>query len=177
MENSLLHAMTLDILIKMFRSKSSKAPLAIALLVLAGVAAGCGGSSDESQTTALTKAEFVKQANAICYETKERSAAAYKQYAQTNAVPSSGPGLTAKAADLVENVFIPIYDEQIEKISALGTPIGDEKEVDAILTAMQAGVEGAKREPLPFIRESAALNRASQLAVAYGLPECSNGSV
>lgn len=153
-----------------------RAALLIALFLLTVAAAGCGGSNDEGQTTSLTKAQFIKQANAICLQTKERSVTAFREYSQTHAVPSSGPGLAAKAADLIENIFIPIYDEQIEKIGALEAPSGDEEKVDAILAAMREGIEGARREPLPFIRESAALNHASQLAVAYGLPECSNGS-
>ena len=53
-----------------------------AILLLAGgarlglIAAGCGGNDDESSdtgtdsTTALTKAEFLKQGNAICQQGK-----------------------------------------------------------------------------------------------------------
>jgi len=151
---------------------------------------GCGGSDGadtqksahaiadgtESQALPLSKAEFVKRASAICTETKERSAAGYREYSQENAVPSSGPGLAAKAAELIETVFVPIYGRQVEEIGALGVPKGDEKEVNAILAAMRKGIEGARKEPLAFIRGAASLNRASKLAVAYGLPACGNGT-
>lgn len=154
-------------------------------------AQGCGGSGGDSTqsstpTTANSgdsnpsqpspsKAQFIKGASKICIETKERSVIAYRKYSQENTIPSSGPGLAAKAADLVENVFAPIYDEQIEKIGALGAPPGDAQQVDAILASMRSGIEAAKRQPLSFIRSPAALDQASRLAVAYGLPACGNG--
>jgi hypothetical protein len=165
------------------------------LVLLLLLATGCGGSGDKggeqtaSQETAgsasdaqanagpLSKTAFIKRASAICAQTKRRSSIAFREYAETNAVPSSGPGLATKATDLVETAFVPIYDQQIEEIGALGVPRGDEEEVGAILSAMRQGVEGATREPLAFIRQPAALDHASRLVVAYGLPACSNGNV
>jgi hypothetical protein len=183
------------ILLKMFGSSSGpKWSLSLfSLALLIALAAGCGGGDgdsssqtspadaandvSESNAEPLSKAEFIKRASAICSATKQRSSVAFREYAEQNAVPSSGPGLATKAADLVETVFVPVYDKQIEEIGALGIPAGDEEEVGAMLTAMQRGVEDATQEPLAFIRQTAALNQASRLAVAYGLPACSNGNV
>lgn len=148
---------------------------------------GCGGSDQttaeattaggEPQGQPLSKAEFVKRGNEICADTKERTTIAYREYSRENTVPSSGPGLVAKAADLIDSAFVPIYEKQIAEISALGAPKGDEETVDAILSAMRQGLEGAKKQPLAFIRRAASLNHASKLAVAYGLTDCSNGNV
>jgi hypothetical protein len=178
----------------MFRRFSINTRLSLAALGFSLVLAlgGCGGNdgggssqttaqatsgSTESQAQPLSKAEFIKLGNAICIETKERSTIAYREYSRENTIPSSGPGLATKAADLISTAFAPIYEKQIEEIGALGTPNGDEEEVDAILSAMQQGVEGAKKQPLAFIRGATSLNRASKLAVAYGLTDCSNGNV
>ena len=39
---------------------------AVLLIAIALAVAGCGGGGGDSSTTALTKAQYVKQANAIC---------------------------------------------------------------------------------------------------------------
>ncbi|HWA52621.1 MAG TPA: hypothetical protein VG816_00465 [Solirubrobacterales bacterium] len=155
-------------------------------LALALCASGCGGSgqSETSATTtaatngdgSLSKAEFVKKASSICIETKERSSAAYRAYSQENSIPSSGPGLEAKAADLVESVFVPLYEKQINEIGALGAPAGERAQVEAMLVAMRQGLVAATRDPLAFIQSAAALDRASELATALGLSACGNGN-
>ncbi|HEY6550365.1 MAG TPA: hypothetical protein VIY71_04105 [Solirubrobacterales bacterium] len=167
-------------------------------VVLLGVAvgclliiAGCGdSSSDSSQATGggnnattrvdpdvhPSKAEFVKQASAICVATKERASEEFATYIQKNTSPTSGPGVVAKATDAVNTVFSPVYQLQVERISALGAPQGDEQQINAILTAMQQGIERAKQQPLQFLRRNTALSQASKLAKAYGLPACSTVS-
>src|SRR5262249_35908795 len=123
------HSRRYPLMLKMFRSfiHDRRAWLAVLASALVVLSTGCGGGgqSDTSQATTTaasngsgggassSKAEFVKQASAICTETKERSTAAFREYGEKNSVPSSGPGLEAKAADLVATVFVPIYEQQI----------------------------------------------------------------
>lgn len=162
----------------------------LAVFLLFAFAVGCGDSNDsapesnasggESAITAhpgsLSKAEFTKKASAICAAAHERSAAEFSKYVNENDVPASGPGLVAKASDVVAKVFVPVYELQIEKINALGAPKGDLQQVTTLLTAMQQGIERAKQHPLQFIRRSTAFGRASKLATAYGLPACGSGN-
>jgi hypothetical protein len=175
----------------MLKSLSEKRLCTLALLALLALVAGCGGGSkDESHATAeqapntgeitthgkpLSRVEFIKQASAICEAAKERASEEFSTYIRQNTIPTSGPGMVAKAADVVNTVFGPDYELQIEKISGLGAPQGDKQRVDAILTAMQQGVERARQQPLQFIRHNTALNQASKLAAAYGLNACSSG--
>jgi hypothetical protein len=159
--------------------------------LLLALAAGCGSNSGNASnsttvggestvaathTGSLSKAEFTKKASAICVAAHERSAEEFAKYSSENNVPSSGPGLLAKASDVVAKIFVPVYELQIEKISALGAPGGDLQQVNSLLIAMQQGIEGAREHPLQFIRRSTAFNRASKLATAYGLPACGNGN-
>ncbi len=162
-----------------------------AFLLCLALMAGCGGSDNDSQTNTaeangnevtahaapVTKAEFVKQASAICLAAKERASEEFSIYLEKNNVPSSGPGMAAKAQDVVNTVFGPVFELQVKKIRGLGAPREDVVEVSEILTAMQQGVERAKEEPLEFMQKETAMNQASKLVEAYGLPDCSNGKV
>jgi hypothetical protein len=163
---------------------------AFMVFVLLAVAAGCGGgdgSGSESKsvgdkstvnthTGSLSKKEFIRKAGAICLAAHERSAAEFAKYVNDHEVPTSGPGLIAKATDVVAKVFVPVYELQIEKINALGAPKGDLPQVNTMLTAMQQGIERAKQHPLQFIRRPTAFSRASKLATAYGLSACGTGN-
>lgn len=164
--------------------------LLVALSLLALTFGGCGGSDNgdsgaattatptvDSEAKPLTKAEFIKRASEFCEAAAERSSAEFGRYVKENAIPPSGPGMIAKAADAVETVFVPAYEKLIETISELGAPKGDEERINAILAAMQEGVYRAKQHPLQYIRHATAFNHASKLAIEYGLPACSNGNV
>jgi len=160
----------------------------VALLYLA-VVAGCGGGGPNPQTevthnsegelttraTAISKGKFVKEADAICEAARERASEEFQKYLKKNVVPSSGPGMLAKAHDVVNTVFVPVVELQVKKISDLGAPRKDVVQVNEILAAMQQGIERAKEQPLQFIRKETAMNQASKLAEAYGLDACGNG--
>ncbi len=165
---------------------------ALPLLLLCLALPSCGGSGEGSATdtaqspgqgqiavhaTAISKADFIKQASSICLAAKKRTSKEFETYLGENKVPSGGPGMIAKAEDVVETVFAPIYTSQITQIRALGAPRDDVKQVGAILTAMSEGIQQAKLEPLKFIQKGTALNKASKAVVAYGMPACSNGNV
>jgi hypothetical protein len=157
-------------------------------LVACGLAAGCGGSSDpqatrssDSQastqrTVELSKAEFVDRASTICETAQEHSTEEFGKYVQDNRVPSSGPGVAAKAADAFRIVFRPAIEEEIEGLGELEPPKDDQKQVNAILAAMRQGLKKAEEDPLEFIQTSSALVHASRLAASYGLPACSPNS-
>jgi hypothetical protein len=135
---------------------------------------GGGGSGEISvKTGSLSKADFVKQASAICEATSEKSRNGFVAYSQENKVPTSGPGLAAKASDFVNSVFAPIFQEQIDQITSLGAPSGDEEQVSALVNAMQQGLDDGKQQPLALINGGPFLDEAAKLATAYGLPACS----
>jgi len=154
----------------------------LAVIVLVAGCGGGGGSesardADSSiptvQANSLSTKAFLKKANALCKETKTRSQVGYVHYAEANKVPSSGAGLSAKAAEFVTTVFTPIYQDQIDKLRALGAPQGDEAKITSIIGAMERGLAQSKAHPLEFIRSAPFFNEASKLSIAYGLAECS----
>jgi hypothetical protein len=147
------------------------------------LAAGCGsdegdatGSSGGGEVTvetgSLSKAEFVKQVSAICTKSREqlqRQVAAFLEERNNNpAKPSEG----SAEVEFLEETYLPGYEQQIDEVSAIGAPAGDEEQVAAFLQAMQDWIDRAAAEPEAFTAGELSLDRAAKLAKAYGFKNC-----
>lgn len=153
-----------------------------AIIAAALVAGGCGSSDSQTgsgeitvETGSLSKAEFIKQADAICKTAHERVLDGYAEFIQRNDVPASGPGLEEKAAELMDSVVIPAYADEVDEISSLGAPRGDEQKVSAILEAVQRDLAKGEQQPLYATNGTGFLGKASDLAEAYGFSVCNGG--
>jgi hypothetical protein len=133
-------------------------------------------SADKSvQSGDLSKAEFVKRANAICEEGKKQSlekmAAFVKEHKGDSGQPSAE--LVVKA---VQAVFIPQVQTQIDEIRALGSPQGDEATVEAFLDAMEEGATAASEASTSSTASfGQSFKRSAELAHEYGLDGCAYG--
>jgi hypothetical protein len=141
--------------------------LSIALLGLAG----CGGSHKPASVTvdraapAITKAEFVRKANAICAKGNAKNKAAG---AKLGAEPAE-----AQVVAFVKNTEVPSVQAQITELKALGSPPGDEATVAKMLTLAQAGVDAVKAQPTIVTSGSNVFARFARVAHPYGLTSCS----
>lgn len=144
----------------------------IAVLVVASLAlvAGCGGDDDDA-TASLTKQQFIKQANAICKQSRtevgERLQAAEKLIK---------PGETVKTdagrEKVVETVLTPVFKTRLEKFKSLSPPEGDEEEVEEIVEGMELAVQRLERNPLPAFYNVTQFKEANERSAAYGLKDC-----
>lgn len=149
--------------------------LAIALI------AGCGGGDDTSSTggdssesaSSLTKAEFIKQADAICEESNESVSAEAEEFAEENGIDIEKP-TTAEQEEVVSGVVAPAIREQAEKIDELGAPSGDEDEVAEIVEAVESGADEAEATPEVIVagKGGGPFEEAAELANAFGLKVC-----
>src|SRR5437763_7826577 len=111
-------------------------PMAIAALAIAVLgAAGCGSSSKSSKSTttstpAISKADFVAKANAICAKGNKVTAAAGKKLGKSAS--------KAQVTALVKGTDVPSIQAQITGVRALGAPSGDEATVKKFLDLAQA---------------------------------------
>jgi hypothetical protein len=145
------------------------AVLLLGILALALLAAGCGGGDgdDASAETAITKAEFVKQGNAICQKATEkfsRQAEALLEELGADESPGDRP-----ATDLVS-----LLETEADEIRALGAPAGDEAEVDAILSGIEQTADSLESGEGSGDGTSA-YAQAEKPADAYGLDACPLG--
>ena len=160
--------------------------LALALAA-ALIAAGCG-DDDETTTTAaapttttsgatgatgatgeaLSKDEFIKQADQICADGDKSINEAF------NALGSGEPS-QQEQQQVVTDTVVPEIQGEIDGISALTPPAGDEEEVSAILDAAQSAVDQTKEDPTLLTQGQDPFQEANQLAKEYGLKVCGQG--
>jgi hypothetical protein len=148
------------------------------LLVIALLIAGCGGGGDGSTTesVALTKAELIKQGDAICRAAEEEKSAALmaafakqaKQAKQTKELS------TVFAEELVFDAVLPAITKMTEELAALGAPSGGGDMVGAIVGNFEKGIERMEATPGEVVSgEVEPFAKADKLAQDYGFKECS----
>jgi hypothetical protein len=148
---------------------------AAAVLAALGVLVGCGGSggAPTGSTSSLTKAQFLKRANAICArggdEFGRGDVAFWKRHGGSRTNPSQ-----ALTNELQLTVLLPIRKEELRQIRALGTPQGDEKYVEKMLAAWEEGIQTGEEEPsrLDSAGPDYAFYRTYSMGIDYGLAKC-----
>lgn len=149
-------------------------PLVVAIAALV-VIAGCGGGSDssstEATTTSMTKAEFVKQGNAICAKGSKEINEGFEQFVEEKGLSKTKAPSKALQEEAVETVLIPKIRKEVESIRALGPP---DEEAEAVLDAAEAALNKGEEEPIQFLKEESTgpFAKANKLAREYGLTKC-----
>jgi hypothetical protein len=145
-------------------------------VVLALAAAGCGekdeSAASSTTTTALTKGQFVRDANKICKTEGDKVERASKQFFAD--APPDKEASPAQIEKFGEKTVYPAIQSTIDRIKALGAPTGDEDEVNQFLAALQAGLDKLKQDPQQLARggSAPAFEKADKLASDYGLDDC-----
>lgn len=149
------------------------------LVAVAAIAiiAGCGGGSDSSSTEAtassLTKAEFLKQGNAICAKGNKEIEEGFEEFAKEHHFSKKSQPSQVELEEAAEEVLIPRIRREIDGISALGAPNGEEAEVEAVLAAAEKGLEEGEENPGAMVEEGEGpFKEANKLARDYGLVKC-----
>ncbi len=146
--------------------------LIIGAFVLAGLG-GCGGGDGTDPTAsggdqALTKAEFLKQADAICATANRRRAAAIEAASKEQEVSFEDPGATE---NLIVVAVVPVLRRMSDELSGLGSP---DAKAEAIVNAYRASVQGTAEHPRKFLEKGLqSFAKARSLAGVYGLKVCS----
>lgn len=150
--------------------------LLAACAAIALIVAGCGGGDDNTDSTAsteLTKAQFLKQGNAICAKANEELEAKVSKLFKENGLSENEQPTTAELTKVAEDILTPIVSRQIDEIRDLGAPADEEEQVDKILSAAEEGVEKGKEDPDSLLGPNGGpFAKANKLAIEYGLKTC-----
>jgi hypothetical protein len=149
----------------------------LAAVLAALVVAGCGGGSDDPTVTvsSISKAAFIKKADAICKEGSARMQKGFSVYLRKNKKSIIALRHPDKEdyEGLIGGVLVPNLEREIKEIRALGAPSGDQEEVEEILNALEEGIETAENDPGAVKSSSEAIfGIASRLGKEYGLEVC-----
>ncbi|MEK6272977.1 MAG: hypothetical protein AABM42_10080 [Actinomycetota bacterium] len=157
--------------------------------------AACGGGDDTTTTPtqtvtaqqqggAPTKAEFIKEADALCQQFRDEAASA-RQELQDLRDPTSTEELH-DAADLFSE-YAGTLEQQAERLRQLEPPPGDETIINNWLSTGEGGisllrdladaVDSGDGQEIRSLNEQvqARFNEASGIAQGYGLTECGSG--
>jgi hypothetical protein len=157
----------------------------LSLIILAVVAISACGDDDNGadsaatagtvETSSLTKAQLVKQADEICAKGNEDLLERLDAYMVKNDSGSKSGG--ELAAEGVQEVVLPEVEAQIEEIESLGAPSGDEKQIEAFLAAQRRGVESLEsRRSISLTSDlEPPFREAGNLARDYGFEACAYG--
>ncbi len=133
-----------------------------------------GGNSGEGASgvsgSSLSKAEYVKQANAICARDRKQRTEEITAYTKKK----NGQSEKERLSGMVHDVYIPAMESHLANLRALGAPEGEEAQVEAILQAEEEWLDAIRG--LESLAASPAINkkiaRAGELAKKFGLEEC-----
>jgi hypothetical protein len=151
--------------------------LALTAALIVGVCvAGCGSSSSTTETTAaISKAEFVAKGNAVCVKGEKAQEAEVNAYVKKHGLENKKP-TKAQEVELVETVFAPNIQSQIDGVKALGAPSGEEQQVESALELSQQALEKVEANPeLAFGKQNPFAAAGKQLH-ALGLKKCAPNS-
>ena len=152
--------------------------LPVAALFLAGlVVAGCGSSNSSSTetTAAISKAEFVKQGNAVCVKGEKAQETEINAYVKKHGLENQEP-TKAQQTEIVETVLAPNIQSQIDGVKALGAPSGEQQQVDSALELSQQTLEKIEANPELAFGKNNAFAAAGKQLHALGLKECAPNS-
>jgi hypothetical protein len=144
-----------------------------ALAAITMIAAGCGGGSDSSSdSSSITKAQFIKQADAICAKGNKEDEAEFEKFEKENGLSEKKEPTKAQQEEATSEIVVPSVQKQIEEIDALGAPKGDEKKIEALVASVEEGVEEIEADPASLTEGKNPLAKGSKLAREYGLKTC-----
>jgi hypothetical protein len=145
---------------------------AVAVLVALGaLVAGCGGGDETTdETVTLTKAEFIKQGDAICKDGNSQSEKEAEEFAEENDF-ELGKATEEQLEEAISEVLVSNLRRQIDELDALEAPEGDEDQVEEIIVSLEGAADEIAEDPaVAFGNE--VLKEPSELAEDYGFKVC-----
>jgi hypothetical protein len=151
-------------------ARSLKFVTVVAVVLAAAAIAGCGSSSSSNSTSSLTKAQFIKQGEAICEQTNGAQLAVMGQV--TNELKGKSVSLPEREKEILA-VALPPAQQEVEEIAALGIPGDDEGEAEAIVSNLeQAAEESSSADEYAAVQSAyAGVNKE---AAEYGFKACAS---
>lgn len=144
----------------------------VALAALAAaLVGGCGDGSEASSD--VTKAQFTKEAEAVCSERKKDWDAKVAEFVKKSEADKVGPKESEKRSEafFAENM-VPLLQTELDSLEDLDAPEADEAKVEKMLENRSQWVEKLEDEGVDALFEDGSLGDFEKEAKAYGL-DCS----
>jgi hypothetical protein len=137
-------------------------------VALCSVAAGCGGDDSgggaSEDAPAISKADFIKQANAICTAGNKEIATAAQELGNN----PSDDDIESFATD----TLVPNIRGQVEDIRALGFPEADADRLDGLFTKTEGILDDVEDDPASINSPDDPFQAVNGEVSDYGLTAC-----
>lgn len=149
--------------------------LALGLATVVAVA-GCGGSGAADTTVAaISKAEFIKKADAICAKGQKRSQSELNAFGKENKAPEAKEPTTAEWSEIGTQILVPALQRQLDEVRQLGSPAKDEEQIGEYLDQSEEAIEELEENPESAKSPTKLLADAHQTIKGYGFKVCGGG--
>jgi hypothetical protein len=146
----------------------------VALVVLALAFSGCGSGGDKTETTALTKAELIKQGDKICDKANERQSAQFKIFIKTHDLEDlKGSPSKKQQEEIVTAVGLPPIEAEIEELKDLEARGSQKAQLRKVIGELENVVAKVEGDPAAAMTQAAAITTDStKLAREFGFKVC-----
>ena len=146
---------------------------------------GCGGNGGGSTATALSKADYIAKADAICAQKQQQRSQLVTKV--QNAIASGVSASDAHRVHDISNQAADYVDQLASELQALPKPTGDEQRLDTLLSTVRAeatdirhfadAVDSHDASQIRSFGEAANSDGAKAVAIAqgYGFTVCGQG--
>jgi hypothetical protein len=158
---------------KIVSTRGSAALVGLLALLALVIGAGCGGGDDEESS--LTKAEFVKQADAICARQDDaKNKALEEAFREQGDKNLKGQKAQEAQEEIIADAALPPIDQMVEELADLGAPSGEEEKAEAMVEAFEEEVGNIEGDLKGTVEGKVGLfDKANKLAQELGLKSCS----
>lgn len=146
--------------------------VALGIAVVLGLGVGCGSGSEEDTTATVTKAQFVKSAEAVCAKRKEEWNAAGQAVARKSKAEGDRTRLLSgfgEASELLRKKLIPALQKELQELEELDTPQADTVKIEKMLQHRAESIEKVEEKGLTALYTTETLGRFTSEAEAYGI--------
>lgn len=163
---------------------------ALLLAAFALFVAGCGGGDEgttgsvgndtslaKSQEGAPSKAEFIKQAEAVCDKSNATRFNEAAKYRNRHKKELDALSPIASEEKIIRAIVLPSVQKEAEDLGALVPPKGDEKTIETIVAEVEKGVKKAKKNPYSISLEVPSEYPFRKVGIrirSYGINACRN---
>ena len=141
----------------------------VLFLFIVGCGSGDGGGTAGNSSEAVSTAQFVKQANAVCEKgLREKDEAVQQAVSETE---SGGSSSRSDLEGLVSEVVLPKLKKIEADLRGLNPPSKDVNTVGKILTKLEGAIEHTREDPGVMLDSNPFLV-VSKEAARYGLTAC-----
>ena len=154
-----------------FRSWAALTASVVAVLTLAACGTSSGGDEATSTSATVSKAQFIKRADAICAKAEQKQLARVGLFKELH---SGEPEGQAQLIGIIRFAGLPPLKTQAEELAKLPLSREETKQAEAYLQSLNKALKKAETDPSSMAGgvESSPFLKAEALAGKFGFNSC-----